>query len=80
MENIYLKVAVIIQVSLKMVKQMEKDLNMIRMVIQYMKEILLMIKESETENYFMKIVLIQQVDLKMEKDMEMEKNMIKMGN
>ena len=80
MENIYLKVFVIIQVSLKMVKQMEKDFNMIRMVFYYMKEILLMIKETETENYFKKIVLILQVDLKIEKDMEMEKNMIKMGN
>ena len=49
-ENIYLKMVIIILVSIKMVKEMEKELNIIKMVILNLKVILLMMNMKERGN------------------------------
>ena len=67
MENIFMKMVIIIQDNGKMVYFMEKELNIIQMEIYYMKVILLMIKEKGMENLLMrKANIIGQENLKME--------------
>ena len=65
MGKLFMKMVNIIQVNLKIIYQMEKELYIIQMEIYYMKVIILMIKEKEMENIFMKMVNIIQVNVKM---------------
>ena len=66
MENIYGMMVNIIQENLKIICQMEKELNIIKMGKFNMKEILLMVNLKEKENLFMIMVIILQVILKMD--------------
>ena len=56
----------IIQVNLKMIYQMVKELNIIKMEIYYMKVILLMENLKEMEKLFQIMVYIIQDNLKMD--------------
>ena len=56
----------IIQVNLKMIYQMVKELNIIKMEIYYMKVILLMENLKEMEKLFLIMVYIIQDNLKMD--------------
>ena len=58
MENIFGMMINIIKVNLKIIYQMEKVLNIIQMVIFYMKVILLMVNLKEMENIMMKVEII----------------------
>ena len=62
MENIFMKMVIIIQDNGKMEQQMEKEQNIIKMEILFMKVIGLMIKRKEMENIFGKMVNIIQVN------------------
>ena len=64
MENLLMKMVIIILDNLKIINQMEKELYMIKMEGLYMKEKLLMTKEKEKENLFQKMADIIQVNLK----------------
>ena len=55
MENIYMMMAIIIQVILKIIYQMVKALNIIKMAIYYMKVILLMVNLMDMENILEKM-------------------------
>ena len=66
MENIFGKMLNIMQVNLKMIYQMEKEQNIIRIQKPYMKVILLMANLKEMENIFMKMEIIIQGNLKMD--------------
>ena len=65
MKNKYGIMENIIQVNLKIIYQMEKELNIIKMEKFNTKEILLMENLKEMENLFMMTVIISQVNLKM---------------
>ena len=58
MENIYIMMVNIILVNLKIIFQMERELNIIQMEKYYMKVILLMAYLKEMENIFVKMVII----------------------
>ena len=65
MENIYILMVNIIQVNLKIIFQMEKELNIIQMAKYYMKVILFTDYLKEMENIFGKMVIIIQENGKM---------------
>jgi len=50
MENIFLKMEIIMKVNLKMVQDMEKEQCIIKMVILYIKEIGLLVNMKDMEN------------------------------
>ena len=52
MENIFMKMVIIIQGNLKMVYFMEKEFIIIQMEIFYMMVIILMVKQKEMENIY----------------------------
>ena len=56
--NIFGKMVNIMKVNLKMIYQMEKELNIILMEIYYMKVIFLMENLKEKVNIFMMMVII----------------------
>ena len=66
MENIIMKVAIIILDNLKMDQDMVKVQNIMQMEILNMMVILLMIKEKEMENIIMKVAIIILDNLKMD--------------
>ena len=68
-----MKMVIIIQVKIKMEKDMEKENYILKMVIYYMKVIILMINQKVMESVFMMNIFIIQDNLKKEKGMEKEK-------
>ena len=64
MENIFMKMVIIIQANLKMIYQMEKEHYIIKTEILYTKVIGLMLIQKVMENIFLKMVGIIQVKLK----------------